>query len=309
VLRLSVTDRCNFRCTYCMPDNGVPWKKTPLPSLEQLADAGLFLMQHAGKRHIKLTGGEPSVRRDLPHLIRRLKAHSLVHEISMTTNASRMRDLAIPLREEGLNRVNISLDTLNPIRFHAITGSSLSRVLDGINATCQAGLNPVKLNAVLRRSYWKEDVPALIDYAAELGTELRFIELMQTGTRAAWASGEFISAKEVQGWLMDRAEAKQIPFKVGETSRRWKLSWQGQDVHVGWITPQSHAFCDGCKRIRMDAQGRVRRCLMDAQTFPLLELLGTHPEDVVRAELDNYLNGKQPPIEMMTTSPMATVGG
>jgi GTP 3',8-cyclase len=292
-----------------MPADGTPWRKTPLPSLEQLADASLILMQHTGKRQIKLTGGEPTVRRDLHLLVSRLAAHSSVDEISMTTNASRLRKLVIPLRDAGLDRVNISLDTLDSDRFHTMTRGSLSDVLDGISAAVEAGLKPVKLNAVLRRSYWKEDVASLLEYSAEIGAELRFIELMQTGTRAEWASGEFISANEVQGWLMDRSEVEQIPFSVGETSRRWNLNWQGHGVRVGWITPQSHAFCDGCKRIRMDAQGQVRRCLMDSHTFPLLEKLNTHPEAVVLTELDNYMHGKQPPSEMTTTSQMATVGG
>jgi GTP 3',8-cyclase len=309
LLRLSVTDRCNFRCAYCIPPEGVPGGKTPLPSLENLADAALFLIQHTGERQVKLTGGEPTLRRDLPLLVHRLASHPQIDEISMTCNGSRLRETAAPLRVAGLKRINTSLDSLNPARFKALTHGSLNDTLDGIDAALEVGFNPLKLNAVLRRSYWKEDVTTLLDFAADRDLELRFIELMQTGTRAEWASAEFIPANEVQHWLKERADAEQLPYVAGETSRRWKLNWWDREIHVGWITPQSHAFCDGCKRIRLDAHGQVRRCLMDDQAFPLLEKLETQPEDEVLGEFNDYLQRKQPPAKMGTASSMTTVGG
>ena len=309
MLRLSVTDRCNLRCLYCMPRERIAWLKTSLPSLERLADTALFLLRHTGEHRIKLTGGEPTLRWDLPLLVRHLASNPLVEEVSMTTNATRLRELAKPLRDAGLKRVNISLDELNPQRFQALTHGSLHDTLDGIEAALEARLEPVKLNAVLQLSTWRKDVPALLEYAASRDVEIRFIELMRTGSGAAWARQEYIPAAEIQEWLLKRADVILLRHSPGGTARRWKLRWHGRDITVGWITPQSHGFCDGCDRIRLDARGQVRRCLMDDDIFPLLDMLELTNESVVAAELSGYLSGKKPPVEMTTTSSMAAVGG
>jgi cyclic pyranopterin phosphate synthase len=309
VLRLSVTDRCNLRCLYCMPREGSARPMTCLPSLERLADAALFVLRHTGEHRIKLTGGEPTLRRDLPLLVRRLASNPLVEEVSMTTNAIRLRELANPLRDAGLKRLNISLDTLNPQRFHALTRGSLPEALDGIEAALASKLGPVKVNAVLPRSTWREDVPALLEYAASRDVEMRFIELMRTGSGAAWAKQEYIPAARIQEWLRKRADVILLEHRPGVTARRWKVNWRGRDITVGWITPQSHSFCDGCDRIRLDAHGQVRRCLMDDDVLPLLDLLASTNDAVVAAELGSYLSGKKPPVEMTTTSSMAAVGG
>ena len=189
VLRLSVTDRCDLRCRYCLPAGRVPFApQTELAGPRELVDAVAWLVRHCAVDRLKITGGEPLVFRGIVGLVETAAALSGLREISMTTNGTQLAQLAAALRGAGLARVNVSLDTLDAQRFAELTrGGDLRRVLAGIAAARNAGLAPVKLNSVLRRSAWQEDVPALLDFAAGENLEIRFIELMRTGTEIAWA--------------------------------------------------------------------------------------------------------------------------
>jgi cyclic pyranopterin phosphate synthase len=311
VLRLSVTDRCNLRCRYCMPSTGVPVvPREALPSLEALAETAAWLARHAGVRRVKLTGGEPLVRRGVVTLVERLVAIPAVTEVSMTTNGTRLAELAAPLARAGLARVNVSLDTLDRDRFATLTrGGDVAATLAGIDAAVAAGLTPVKLNAVLRRSSWREDVPALLDFAALGGYELRFIELMRTGSEAEWVRREILPAGEVRLWLERTAAVEPVVTPAAAPARRTSLTWRGRRVVVGWVTPLSSPFCDRCDRLRLDARGRLRRCLMDARVLPLLELLGRQDDAVVLEYLRAYLAAKEPPAAMDTGTPMSGIGG
>ncbi len=309
-LRLSLTDRCNLRCRYCMPAEGVAFiPHHQLPSLEELAHAVAFLVQHLHVNRVKLTGGEPLVRKGVVELVGLLRAIPGIEEISMTTNGTRLSALAAELRQAGLARVNVSLDTLNRERFRELTrGGEVSEVLAGIAAAQREGLVPVKLNAVLRASTFRDDVPQLVTYAAREKLELRFIELMRTGTEAAWAEREYVSAREVQAFLAQQGELVPLVGHANTPARRTLFRYSGGEVLLGWITPVSHSFCDACNRLRLDAQGQLRRCLMDPLTVPLVAML-REGEAKALAALGPYLAGKRPPAAMDSQLPMSAVGG
>ena len=310
-LRLSLTDRCDLRCRYCLPAGDAPFLPAgELRSLPDLMDAVLFLAERFGVDRLKLTGGEPLVREGVVGFVRGAERLPGIREVSMTTNGTRLASLAAALAGAGLARVNVSLDTLDPGRFAELTrGGDVARVLTGIDAALDASLVPVKLNAVLRRSSWREDVPALLDLAAGRGLEIRFIELMRTGSEAAWAEQEFVAAVEVRAALEREGALLPLPTPVTSPARRTLARWRGAEVAVGWITPVTHPFCGACDRLRLDARGDLRRCLMDAATFPLADALRGGGAEVTADSVVSYLLGKAPPRAMETALPMRGIGG
>ena len=309
LLRLSVTNLCNFRCRYCMPLEGVPKPlHCCLLSLECLTSLVAFLSIQAGINRIRLTGGEPLVRPGVEQLIAELSSLPAIQEVSLTTNGSLLSRMAWNLKEAGLSRVNVSLDSLDKERFKEVTrGGNLDLTLAGINAAQDAGLTPIKLNTVLQRSTWQQEVPRLLDFAAEGGFEIRFIELMRTGTERAWCESEFVSVDEVCGGL--GAEIVPVKEQTQAPARRTLLNWRGTLVNVGWITPRSHPFCAHCERLRMDARGQLRRCLMDPKTFDLPRVLATMNGLAVRQEFQSYIAGKFPPQTMDSSFAMSQIGG
>jgi cyclic pyranopterin phosphate synthase len=314
MLRLSVTDRCNLRCRYCMPATGVPSSaRADLLSIEELGHTAGWLCDQLGVGRIKLTGGEPLVRRGIECLIEQLAALPGVEEVSATTNGTVLEGRAVGLRQAGLARVNVSVDTLDPDHFRQLTrGGELAEVVRGIDAALAAGIGPVKLNTVLLASRWRRDVPELLDFAQDRELEIRFIELMRTGTEARWAVSEYVAAPVVKEWLTGGHDADARPVtRVSESgpARRTVIRWRGRDLRVGWITPRSEPFCAGCNRIRLDARGVLRRCLMDPAPFSLADRLGSHDHGRLRADLDLYLAGKRQANLMDLPLPMVSVGG
>jgi cyclic pyranopterin phosphate synthase len=309
MLRLSITSKCNFRCCYCIPPEGVP--KVPhaeLLSLERLAELVCWLTGETGINRVRLTGGEPLVRRGVVDLVARLSAISQIQEVTLTTNGSLLADVAETLKAAGLRRVNISLDSLDADRFAKITrGGDLRKTLAGIDAAIASGLTPVKLNAVLQRSTWKQDVPQLLDFAAEKGLEIRFIELMRTGTGREWCDSEFISAREVcEGTHIESSSRATVP---NSSAQQTVIAWRSEPLMVGWITPRSHPFCDKCERLRMDAQGKLRRCLMDGAMLDLHSILENEGDFGAQSQVRQFLAGKRPPRAMDNVIPMSQVGG
>jgi cyclic pyranopterin phosphate synthase len=310
-LRVSVTDRCNLRCAYCMPEEGIELlPRSEIPPLSELASAVAWLVPRYGVDRVKVTGGEPLVRGGVPAFVARVAAIPGVHEVSMTTNGTRLAGMAAELAAAGLSRVNVSLDTLDAERFRELTrGGRVGEVLEGIDAALASGLAPLKVNAVLRKSSYHEDVPALLELAAAKGLEIRFIELMHTGTEAAWAISERVTGTTVREWLASQgATIAPLPSRPNAPARRTAISWSGLELEAGWIDPVSHSFCDDCDRLRLDARGRLRRCLMDDQLFPLVDLLRRGDEAVDEAAA-GYVARKQPPSAMTTGATMASIGG
>lgn len=310
VLRLSTTDRCNLRCCYCMPAEGLPLlRRDLLLDIEELAEVAAWFCAAVGVDRIKLTGGEPLVRSGVEELIRLLVAIPGVAEVSATTNGTLLARRAPALRAAGLSRVNVSIDTLDPDHYRELTRSGLvDDVIRGIDAALAAGLRPVKLNAVLLASRWRLDVPALLDFAQDRGLEIRFIELMRTGTGAPWAEREFVPAVTVQDWLAAGTDSDRSRTNL-DPARRSRVQWRGQPMEVGWITPRSEPFCAGCRRFRLDARGLLRRCLMDPAPFPLASRLAAGEGAQVRHDLHSYLDGKRQASGMDLPLPMVSVGG
>jgi len=292
-----------------MPETGIAkLLHAEMPSFEELSDAVLFLKHEYDVTKVKLTGGEPLVRPKISTLIRSLSPH--FEEISMTSNGALLPKLTEELRDSGLSRVNISLDSMNPERFRQLTrGGRLQNTLDGLDAALDSGLTPVKLNAVLQRSGYHDDVPALLDLSAEKGITVRFIELMRTGTELDWVETEYVSADEVIEWLESFTTLTPVTTPLSSPAKLMKINWNGSDIKVGWITPLSHPFCDSCNRLRLDAHGNLRRCLMDPESLPLIDLLRNHHRNDVISYVNSYLHGKHSPESMEIRSPMIAVGG
>lgn len=275
-LRLSVTDRCNCRCTYCMPAGGAPMlSRADVCSFEELAEI-VAALAGLGVRKVRLTGGEPLVRRGIVEFVRMLRAVPGVEELDLTTNATLLAPLAGPLRAAGLDRVNVSLDTLDPTRYEAITrGGRLADALAGIEAAHDAGFSPVKVNCVLMGGVNDDEVPRLAALAREAGTEVRFIELMPIGEAARWPRARFVDASTV----LERVPELRPCGSDGVAELFSASGWGGR---VGLIRPMSHRFCAGCTRVRVTADGRLKPCLHTADE---VVLRGLHDEELRRAIL------------------------
>lgn len=267
-LRLSVTDRCNCRCTYCMPAGGVPMLgHRDILSFEELTEV-VAACARLGVRKVRLTGGEPLVRRGLPELVRMIRAVSGVEELAMTTNATLLAPVAAELRRAGLDRLNVSLDTLDAARYAELTrGGSLEDALAGLAAARDAGFSHTKVNCVLMGGVNDADVPRLAELARTEPIDVRFIELMPMGPCAGWPKARFIPAETVL-----EAVPGLEPLRRDGVAELWHApGWEG---NVGLIRPMSHRFCDGCSRIRVTADGRLKPCLHSAAEIPLRGLHG-----------------------------------
>lgn len=275
-LRLSVTDLCNYRCRYCMPPEGV--EKRPhgdILSIEELSEIAAAAAA-CGVKKIRLTGGEPLVRRGLIELVRQLRAIPGVEELCLTTNGSLLPRLARPLREAGLDRLNISLDTLRPDRFAAMTRlGTLRDVLDGIQAAEAAGFENLKLDTVLIGGFNDDEIEDFVDLSRDRPWELRFIELMPMGPCAGWDRSCFLPCDTV----LDRVPELEAIEAQG-VARRYRLP--GARGTVGLISPVSHDFCADCRRIRVTADGKLKGCLHSREEISLRGLHGEALTDAVR---------------------------
>ena len=262
-LRVSVTDRCNLRCVYCMPAEGVPLRRheeiLSYEDIERVVRAAAGM----GIRFVRLTGGEPLARKGLPDLVRMLRAISWLKELTMTTNGTLLAAQAQALAEAGLDRVNISLDTLRPERFRRITRlGELEDAWAGIRAAEEAGLVPLKLNTVVMRDLNDDEVAELARLTLGHPWHVRFIELMPLGSHVLWDEERYVPASEVR----QRIEARLGPLSPAQRpagngpARTYRL--QGSLGTVGLITPRSRHFCPSCNRLRLTADGCLRPCLL-----------------------------------------------
>lgn len=261
-LRVSLTDRCNMRCVYCMPAIGMQFQPRP----ELLTNDELLLVVRAaaaaGFRKLRLTGGEPTLRQDLVELIRAMKAVPGIEQIAMTTNALRLRRSAGPLKEAGLDRVNVSIDSLDPVKFRQMTrGGNLDEVWAGIAAADEAGLRPLKLNAVIVRGMNDDEVVALAELTTKHPWEFRFIEVMPLTGVAGLAEEGVVSTAE----LIAKIEARFGPLDPygqdpADPARRYRIP--GAPGKLGFISAVTDPFCATCNRMRLTADGRLHLCLL-----------------------------------------------
>lgn len=259
-LRVSVTDRCNLRCTYCMPPDFADWMPGDhLLSIDELMTV-IEVAISQGIESIRLTGGEPLVRPDIVEIVRRINALDAPPRITLTTNALRLADLAQPLADAGLERVNISLDTLDPDRFTKLTfRDRFSDVIAGIEAALAAGLHPVKVNTVLMRGINDDEAIPMLRHAIEHGWHLRFIEQMPLDAGGSWDRGEMVTAGEIHELL--GAEFRLTPKPGRGSAPAEEFIIDDGPATVGIIASVSKPFCSACDRLRLTADGQIRNCL------------------------------------------------
>lgn len=276
-LRLSVTDRCNCRCVYCMPENGVPMlSHADILSFEEMRDI-VAAAASLGVRKVRLTGGEPLVRRGIVDLVGMIAAVPGIDEVDMTTNATLLAPVAASLRDAGLTRLNVSLDTLDAARYEAITRrGTLADALAGLAAAHDAGFANTKINCVLVGGVNDDELRPLAELARDRDLTVRFIELMRMGECAGWPKGRFVSADEV---LLAVPELVQVGGQ-GVSELYQAPGWKGS---VGLIRPMTHRFCSSCDRIRVTADGRLKPCLHSAAEVNLRGLSGQDLVEAIRA--------------------------
>ena len=261
-LRISVTDKCNLRCVYCMPEEGLPWlRRSDLLSYEEIA-AIVRTMAGMGLRRVRITGGEPLVRRDLPVLVRDIAAIPGIDDIALSTNAVLLDELAEPLRDAGIRRVNISLDSLRPDRVDAIARrpGSHARIFAGIAAAERAGLHPVKINTVIMRGRNDDELAEFARATIDRPWHVRFIEVMPVAENLGVSAHEFVSAFEMLESLRSIGELEPVAGPDGNGPATY-FRFAGAAGTVGVITPMSHNYCDRCTRMRLTADGKLRPCL------------------------------------------------
>ncbi len=260
-VRISVTDRCNFRCQYCMPAEGLPWlDREDLLSYEEIARL-VGLMASMGVHDVRLTGGEPLARRELWRLVELLSADENVHDLSLTTNGYLLERQVEQLVKAGLRRVNVSLDSLAADRFFQLTRrNSLQQVLDGLAAAERhPELRPIKVNAVALKDFTEDEVVRFAEFARKHPYEVRFIEFMPLDADRTWSRDRVLPNAEVRRLIHAAYPLKDLGRDRHGTSRRWEFA-DGQGS-IGFISPVSEPFCGDCNRIRVTAEGKLRTCL------------------------------------------------
>lgn len=286
-LRISITDRCNFRCTYCMPEEGMDWlPRSEVMSFEEIERLSRIFVHRYGVTGIRLTGGEPTIRAHLPVLISKLAAIDGADgpiDLAMTTNGATMRANAEGLRGAGLRRVNISLDTLERKKFHEMTRrDELDNVLDGITAAQEAGFEQVKVNAVIQRGVNDNEIVDLAAYGRDNNIEVRFIEFMPLDADGHWMNDTVVGQDEIVATIHAVFPVEQIAARGAAPADRFRyLDGNGT---VGVIPSVTKPFCGDCDRVRLTAEGDFRTCLFETREFDLLTALRTGETDAQIAD-------------------------
>lgn len=285
-LRVSLTDKCNLRCTYCMPAEGLAW----LPRQELLTDDEVVRLvsvavERLGVRQIRFTGGEPLLRPGLVNIVGSVARLSPKPQISLTTNGIGLARTADALAAAGLDRVNVSLDTLDPVRFKKLAHRDrLHDSLDGLEAAAHAGLTPVKINTVLMRGTNSDEAPKLLDFAIRKGYQLRFIEQMPLDAQHGWSRDNMVTAEEILSSLREHFDLSQDPTPRGAApAETWLVD--GGPAKVGVIGSVTRPFCGDCDRTRLTADGQVRACLFSKTETDLRKIMreGGADGDIIAA--------------------------
>jgi GTP 3',8-cyclase len=269
-VRVSVTDKCNFRCTYCMPAEGLQWLgRDEILTFEEIARL-VRVLARVGVEEVRLTGGEPLVRRDLPVLVEMLAGVDGVRDLSLTTNGVLLDRLAGPLVEAGLRRLNVSLDTLNHVRFAEITRrDALDAALRGLEeAERYPQLRPIKINCVAVKGFTETEVPALAELARRKPYVVRFIEFMPLDADEAWREDDVLTGGEIRAIIEQQyGPLEELPAKASSTARRFRFADGAGEL--GFVNPVSEPFCSTCDRIRLTADGQLRTCLFSRREWDL----------------------------------------
>jgi cyclic pyranopterin phosphate synthase len=317
-LRVSLTDRCNLRCAYCMPAEGLAWLPTPqMLTDDEVVRLVQIAVERLAVRQVRFTGGEPLLRRGLVEIVRRCSRLRPRPELSLTTNAVGLARLAPALAGAGLDRVNGSLDTLDPERFETISRRRrLPDVLDGLAAAAAAGLVPVKINAVLMRGINDDEAPRLLRWAIDRGYEMRFIEQMPLDAQHSWDRAAMVTAEEILGSLAQHFQL--TPVGADERGSAPAESWlvDGGPARVGVIGSVTRPFCGACDRTRLTADGQVRTCLFAREESDLRGPLRAGADDAEIARRWRVaMAGKLPghgidePGFLQPARPMSAIGG
>lgn len=303
-LRISVTDRCNFRCTYCMPEEGMVWlPRSEVLTFEEIERLARIFVERFEVDGLRLTGGEPTVRAHLPVLVGKLAALRVpatsasplagrAPDLALTTNGATFRLLAHELRLAGLGRVNVSLDTLRADRFLEMTRrDELARVLDEIEAAKEAGFSPVKINAVVQRGVNDDEIVDLARFGRDNGVEVRFIEFMPLDASGHWVNDQVVTQDEIVAAIDAVFPLEQMSSRGAAPADRWRyLDGLGT---VGVIPSVSKPFCGDCDRVRVTADGQFRTCLFATTEFDLLKLMRAGADDeIVAAEIERAVGTK-----------------
>ena len=317
-LRVSLTDRCNLRCSYCMPAEGLDW----LPKPEVLTDDEVIRLvrigvERLGITEVRFTGGEPLLRRGLPDLVARTAGLRPRPEISLTTNAIGLARVAAPLREAGLDRINVSLDTLRPDVFVALAKRDrLADVLAGLAAAAAAGLTPVKVNAVLMRGLNEDEAVPLLAFCLEHGYQLRFIEQMPLDAQHGWRRADMVTADEILAALSAAVTLTPEGEQARGSAPAETFLVNGGPAKVGVIGSVTRPFCGACDRVRLTADGQVRNCLFARTESNLRDPMRAGAGDdelaarwraAVAAKLPGH--GINDPGFLQPARPMSAIGG
>ena len=284
-LRISVTDRCNFRCQYCMPEEGMEWTpREELLTFEEIERLASLLVNKFGIESIRLTGGEPTVRANLSKLIEKLAKLNV--DLSLTTNGATLPLIAGELYDAGLDRINISLDTLDRKRFESLTRrDNLKQVLHGIETAKSVGFDPVKINMVVMKGVNDDEVLDFVSYGRENGLVVRFIEFMPLDADETWAESKVMPQNEILELISSKYDLE--PLSRGSSpAARWKF--EDGPGEIGIIATVSEAFCDACDRIRLTADGKFRNCLFAIQEYDVRKLLRENAGDEKIIELFSH---------------------
>ena len=285
-VRISVTDKCNFRCTYCMPAEGLEWLgRDEILSFEEIARL-VGVLARLGVDEVRLTGGEPLIRRELPTLVGMLSAIEGVRDLSLTTNGVLLDRFAGPLVEAGLQRLNVSLDSLNHVRFTEITRrDALDAVLRGLEeAERYPELRPIKVNCVAVKGFTETEVPALAELARRKPYVVRFIEFMPLDADEAWREDDVLTGAEIRAIVeSEHGPLVELPAKASSTARRFRFADGAGEL--GFVNPVSEPFCSSCDRIRLTADGQLRTCLFSRREWDLKEPLRAGASDAELTQL------------------------
>ncbi len=277
-VRISVTDRCDFRCVYCMDDEMQFVPRAQLLTLEEIARIGKAFTE-LGVKKIRITGGEPLIRRNILKLFEDLGSLPGLKELVTTTNGSQLTKLAAPLRQAGVKRINISLDSLDPEKFKRITRvGELNKVLAGIDAALAAGFDKIKINAVILKNRNDDEVLDLVQFAIDKGIDISFIEEMPLGVIGDHDRAEaYYSSDQIRQDLSAKHELIPTTESTGGPSTYFKLA--DNQTRIGFISPHSHNFCDQCNRVRLTCEGRLLLCLGQEHSVDLRKVIRAHPGD------------------------------